>query len=133
MSRHGRLALLGLAAVGVAEIIRRAAADPLLPASTGGPAPRPAGGADDDHRTDAPSARLDEAQARIAEQARRRRVLVERPDLLAEEATRVAAARITWWRRLADLGGDYGRSGGTPADRRAIVEAMVAFEDEVQR
>jgi hypothetical protein len=56
-----------------------------------------------------------------------RLALVSRADLLAEEAALVVERRLTWSGRLAELG-DYGRSGGSAADRRLIVEAMAAME-----
>lgn len=58
-----------------------------------------------------------------------RAALVTRADLLAEEAALIEERGITWRGRLAELGG-YGRTGGSAADRRAIVEAMAALEVE---
>lgn len=57
------------------------------------------------------------------------RILVERSDLLAEEAAKVAASGRNWRGRLADLG-DYGTSGGSASDRRRIVEVLAAIERE---
>jgi hypothetical protein len=53
--------------------------------------------------------------------------LVTRPDLVAKEAELVSASNRNWRGRLHDLG-DYGRSGGSAADRRRIVEAFAALE-----
>lgn len=54
--------------------------------------------------------------------------LTRRADLLAEEARIVAGGLgMTWANRLRDLG-DYGRSGGSAADRRQIVETLAAIE-----
>lgn len=53
--------------------------------------------------------------------------LTTRADLLEEEAALVAERGITWAGRLAGLSG-YGYSGGSAADRRQIVEGMVALE-----
>jgi len=57
------------------------------------------------------------------------RVLLQRPDLLADEAHIVATRRVTWGGRLAQIG-DYGTSGGSAADRRSIIETMAALEAE---
>lgn len=54
--------------------------------------------------------------------------LTRRADLLASEAGIVSSAKMTWAGRLRSLGTDYGRSGGSAADRRAVIEAMVAIE-----
>lgn len=50
-----------------------------------------------------------------------------RADLVAEEAETVRRRRISWRGRLSELG-DYGTSGGSASDRRAIVEAFAAME-----
>lgn len=53
--------------------------------------------------------------------------LTTRADLLGEEAAEVQRRGISWRGRLRELG-DYGTSGGSAADRRAIVEALAALE-----
>lgn len=53
--------------------------------------------------------------------------LVNRPDLLAAEAALKVERRQTWTARLRELG-DFGKCGGSAADRRLIVEAMAALE-----
>lgn len=53
--------------------------------------------------------------------------LTTRADLLEEEAATIRRRRISWRGRLAELG-TYGRSGGSAADRRAIVEALASLE-----
>ena len=55
--------------------------------------------------------------------------LVDRPDLLAEEAKIVSERRLTWRGRLREFG-DYGTTGGSAADRRAIVEALAQMESK---
>lgn len=54
--------------------------------------------------------------------------LTTRADLLAEEAALVLERRISWRGRLAELG-DYGTSGGSASDRRAIVEGLARLEE----
>lgn len=53
--------------------------------------------------------------------------LSTRADLVEKECHIVIERRISWRGRLAELG-DYGNSGGSSADRRAIVEAFAAME-----
>jgi len=54
--------------------------------------------------------------------------LTRRADLLTEEAKVVGGALgMTWGERLRDIG-DYGRSGGSAADRRQIIETLAAIE-----
>lgn len=61
-----------------------------------------------------------------------RRALTTRADLLAAEAAIVRESRRTWAGRLAGLG-DYGRfGGGSSLDRRLVVEAMAALEQEAR-
>lgn len=60
------------------------------------------------------------------------RSLFERPDLLAKEALLVSSHHINWRGRLAMLGDDYGSTGGSALDRRAIIEFMAALETEVR-
>jgi hypothetical protein len=55
--------------------------------------------------------------------------LVTRADLVASEAELVSSQHLTWAGRLAQLAG-YGRSGGSALDRRLIVEAFAALEDD---
>lgn len=57
------------------------------------------------------------------------RALTQRPDLLAEEAHRVYRNGLTWRGRFKQLG-SYGTSGGSAADRRAIVEYMARLEEK---
>ena len=53
--------------------------------------------------------------------------LTTRADLLAEEAEEIQRRRISWRGRLRELG-DYGTTGGSAADRRAIIEALAGLE-----
>lgn len=53
--------------------------------------------------------------------------LTTRADLLEEEAAEVRRRRISWRGRLAELG-NYGTTGGSAADRRAIIEALASLE-----
>lgn len=53
--------------------------------------------------------------------------LTTRSDLLEAECAQVRRRRISWRGRLAEMG-DYGRGGGSAADRRLIIEAMAALE-----
>lgn len=54
--------------------------------------------------------------------------LTRRTDLLAEEAEMIVEnLGKTWADRLRDLG-DYGRSGGSAADRRQIIETLAHIE-----
>lgn len=53
--------------------------------------------------------------------------LTTRADLLEEEAATIRRRRISWRGRLRELG-SYGTTGGSAADRRAIVEALAALE-----
>jgi hypothetical protein len=56
------------------------------------------------------------------------RALIERADLLEQAAARKQEMRLNWRGMLADLG-DYGRTGGSAADYRSIVEYLAALEE----
>lgn len=53
--------------------------------------------------------------------------LLDRADLLAEEAELVSERGINWRGRMKELG-TYGLSGGSASDRRSIVQFMAALE-----
>lgn len=58
--------------------------------------------------------------------------MVNRPDIVAQEAGIVRHRRLNWRGRLAEIG-DLGlRGGGSTADRRQVIEGFAALEEELR-